>query len=188
MKGPRLPRWMYPGMHLKRWLVLLLLGIAIPIQATIIPIYLIIVQLGLYDTLAALILPGIASGIPITVLILTNFMRDIPNELYESMTLDGAGDWKVFRTLVLPLSLPAITTVGVYNALNSWNNFLFPLILTQSRSNRVLTLGLYDYVGEFRVDTPALLTAVVLSIVPIFVVYLFARRQLINGLMGVGGK
>lgn len=167
---------------------LFLLGIAIPIQATIIPIYLIIVQLGLYDTLAALILPGIASGIPITVLILTNFMRDIPNELYESMTLDGAGDWKVFRTLVLPLSLPAITTVGVYNALNSWNNFLFPLILTQSSAKRTLPLSLWTYQGEFQADIPAVLAAVVLSALPILVLYVFGRRHLVAGLTAGFGK
>ncbi|TDL44907.1 carbohydrate ABC transporter permease [Kocuria rosea] len=167
---------------------LFLLGIAIPIQATIIPIYLIIVQLGLYDTLAALILPGIASGIPITVLILTNFMRDIPNELYESMTLDGAGDWKVFRTLVLPLSLPAITTVGVYNALNSWNNFLFPLILTQSSEKRTLPLSLWTYQGEFQADIPAVLAAVVLSALPILVLYVFGRRHLVAGLTAGFGK
>lgn len=167
---------------------LFLLGIAIPIQATIIPIYLIIVQLGLYDTLAALILPGIASGIPITVLILTNFMRDIPNELYESMTLDGAGDWKVFLRLVLPLSVPAITTVGVYNALNSWNNFLFPLILTQSSEKRTLPLSLWTYQGEFQADVPAVLAAVVLSALPILVLYIFGRRHLVAGLTAGFGK
>lgn len=167
---------------------LFLLGIAIPIQATIIPIYLIIVQLGLYDTLAALILPGIASGIPITVLILTNFMRDIPNELYESMNLDGASDWKVFLRLVLPLSVPAITTVGVYNALNSWNNFLFPLILTQSSDKRTLPLSLWTYQGEFQADIPAVLAAVVLSALPILVLYVFGRRHLVAGLTAGFGK
>jgi raffinose/stachyose/melibiose transport system permease protein len=167
---------------------LFLLGIAIPIQATIIPIYLIIVQLGLYDTLTALVLPGIASGIPITVLILTNFMRDIPNELYESMTLDGAGDWRVFLRLVLPLSVPAITTVGVYNALNSWNNFLFPLILTQSSDKRTLPLSLWTYQGEFQADVPAVLAAVVLSALPILVLYIFGRRHLVAGLTAGFGK
>lgn len=167
---------------------LFLLGIAIPIQATIIPIYLIIVQLGLYDTLAALVLPGIASGIPITVLILTNFMRDIPNELYESMNLDGASDWKVFLRLVLPLSVPAITTVGVYNALNSWNNFLFPLILTQSSDKRTLPLSLWTYQGEFQADIPAVLAAVVLSALPILVLYIFGRRHLVAGLTAGFGK
>lgn len=172
----------------RRVFQIFLLGLAIPSQAVIIPIYLVITKLQLYDTLLAVILPTAAFSLPVSVLILAGTMRDIDEELYESMALDGAGPTRVLLRLVVPMSRAGISTVGVYSALHAWNGFMFPLILTQSRDNRVLTLGLYDYVGEFRVDTPALLTAVVLSIVPIFVVYLFARRQLINGLMGVGGK
>ncbi|MDK1472055.1 carbohydrate ABC transporter permease [Streptomyces sp. 549] len=165
-----------------------LLGLAIPAQAVIIPVYLLITQLHLYDSLWAIVLPTAAFALPVSVLILSGTMRDIDEELYESMTLEGAGQLRVLLRLVLPLSRAGIATVAVFSALQAWNNFLFPLILTQSRSSRVLTLGLYDYVGEFRVDIPALLAAVVLSIVPIFVVYLFARRQLVSGLMGVGGR
>ncbi len=172
----------------RRVFQIFLLGLAIPSQAVIIPIYLVITKLQLYDTLLAVILPTAAFSLPVSVLILVGTMRDIDEEMYESMALDGASPIRVLLQLVVPLSRSGISTVGVMSALHAWNGFLFPLILTQSKSNRLLTLGLYDYVGEFRVDTPALLTAVVLSIVPIFLVYLFARRQLINGLMGVGGK
>ncbi len=172
----------------RRIFQIFLLGLAIPSQAVIIPIYLVITKLHLYDTLLAVILPTAAFSLPVSVLILVGTMRDIDEEMYESMALDGASPTRVLLQLVVPLSRSGISTVGVMSALHAWNGFLFPLILTQSKSNRLLTLGLYDYVGEFRVDTPALLTAVVLSIVPIFLVYLFARRQLINGLMGVGGK
>ncbi|WP_062205114.1 carbohydrate ABC transporter permease [Streptomyces sp. NBRC 109706] len=167
---------------------LFLLGLAIPSQAVIIPIYLIITELQLYDTLLAIILPTAAFSLPVSVLILVGTMRDISEELYESMALDGATPVRMLFQLVIPMSRAGISTAGVFSALGAWNGFLFPLILTQSRENRVLTLGLYDFVGEFRVDIPALLAAVVLSIVPIFTAYLFARRQLINGLMGVGGK
>jgi xylobiose transport system permease protein len=86
------------------------------------------------------------------------------------------------------MATSGIGTIAVYSALQAWNGFLFPLVLTQSANQRVLTLGLYDYVGQFGVNIPALLAAVVLSMLPIFVVYLFARRLLVNGLMGVGGK
>jgi xylobiose transport system permease protein len=165
-----------------------LLGLAIPSQAVIIPVYLIITKLHLYDTLLAVILPTAAFCLPVSVLILTGAMRDIDEELYEAMALEGAGPARILLQLVVPLSRAGISTVGVFSALHAWNGFLFPLILTQSQSNRVLTLGLYEYVGEFRVDIPALLAAVVLSIVPIFVVYLFARRQLISGLMGAGSR
>jgi xylobiose transport system permease protein len=165
-----------------------LLGLAIPAQAVIIPVYLIITKLRLYDSLTAVILPTAAFCLPVCVLILAGSMRDISEEMYEAMALDGAGQARVLLRLVIPMSSSGIATIAVYSALQAWNGFLFPLVLTQSQGQRVLTLGLYDYVGQFRIDIPALLAAVVLSMLPIFVVYLFARRLLVNGLMGVGGK
>ncbi len=94
-----------------------LLGLAIPLHATIIPIYWMITKAHLYDTLLALILPSIAFAIPISVLILSNFMRDVPNELFESMRLDGCSDWAMMWRLALPMTRPAVVTVGIYNAL-----------------------------------------------------------------------
>lgn len=165
-----------------------LLGIAIPIQAAIIPVYYLIVQLGLYDTLAALILPSIAFSIPLTLLILTNFLRELPESLFESMRMDGASEWKILLRLVLPLSRPALATVGVYQALQVWNGFLFPLVLTQSASTRVLPLSLWSFQGQFGVDVPAVLAAVVLSVLPMLAAYILARRQLVSGLTAGFGK
>jgi raffinose/stachyose/melibiose transport system permease protein len=161
---------------------LFLLGLSIPLQATIIPIYFVITRLYLYDTLLALILPSIAFAIPLSVLILANFLRDIPRELFESMRLDGCTDWGVMWRLAFPLIRPAIATVAVYNALNIWNSFLFPLILTQSSENRTLPLSLWAFQGEFTVNTPAILAAVVLSALPLVIVYIIGRRQLVAGL------
>ena len=167
---------------------LILLGLAIPLQATIIPVYYMITRLHLYDTLLALILPSVAFAVPITVLILVNFVRDVPRELFESMRVDGAGDWRMLGQLVLPLARPAIITVAIYDALNVWNGFLFPLVLTQSTATRVLPLSLWTYQGEFQTDTPAVLAAVVLSALPIVVAYVLGRRQLVSGLTAGFGK
>lgn len=167
---------------------LFLMGIAIPLQATIIPVYYLIIQMGLYDTLWSLILPSVAFAIPISVLILTNFLRDIPKELYESMTVDGASDWHTFTSLVLPLARPAVVTVGIYDALGVWNGFLFPLVLTQSSEVRTLPLSLWAFQGEFSVNIPAVLAAVILSALPILVLYVVGRRQLISGLTAGFGK
>ena len=161
---------------------LFLLGLAIPLHATIIPIYWMITRAHLYDTLLALILPSIAFAIPISVLILSNFMRDVPNELFESMRLDGCSDWAMMWRLALPMTKPAVITVGIYNALHVWNGFLFPLILTQSSETRVLPLSLWTFQGEFSVNIPAVLAAVVLATLPLLVVYVIARRQLLSGL------
>lgn len=160
----------------------LLLGIAIPLQATIVPVYYLIVELGLYDTLWALILPSIAFAIPLSVLILVNFLRDVPGELFEAMRVDGATDWRMLWSLAVPLAKPAIITVGIYDALQVWNGFLFPLILTQSAGKRVLPLSLWSFQGEFAIDVPAVLAAVVLSALPVLAAYAIGRRQLISGL------
>ncbi|RIQ12683.1 carbohydrate ABC transporter permease [Jiangella rhizosphaerae] len=167
---------------------LVLLGLAIPVQATIIPVYYLIVRLGLYDSLVALILPAIAFAIPISVLIIVNFVRDIPAELFESMRADGAGHGRILLALVLPLSRPALLTVGIYQALQVWNGFLFPLILTQSSSVRVLPLSLWTYQGQFAVNVPAVLAAVTLSALPVLAAFIVGRRQLVSGLTAGFGK
>lgn len=159
-----------------------LMGLAIPLQATIIPIYLMIIRLNLYDSLLALMLPSIAFAIPLTVLILSNFIRDVPNELFESMRLDGCSEWQTMWRLALPLTRPAIVTVAIYNGLNVWNGFLLPLVLTQSPGLRVLPLGLWTFQGEYSVNIPAVLASVVLSTLPILVLYIIGRRQLLAGL------
>jgi raffinose/stachyose/melibiose transport system permease protein len=167
---------------------LFLLGLAIPLQATIIPIYLIITRIHMYDSLGALILPSIAFAIPLTVLILSNFIRDVPRELFESMRLDGCTDWQMAWRLAFPLTRPAIVTVGIYNGLHVWNAFLFALILTQSPEKRVLPLALWAFQGEYQVNIPAVLAAVVLSTLPILVLYIVGRRQLLRGLTAGFGK
>jgi raffinose/stachyose/melibiose transport system permease protein len=167
---------------------LFLLGLAIPAQATIVPLYLIITRIQMYDSLGALILPYIAFGIPLTVLILCNFIRDVPRELFESMRLDGCTDWQMAWKLAFPLTKPAIVTVSIYNGLHVWNGFLFALILTQSPDKRVMPLALWAFQGEYTVNIPAVLAAVVLTTLPILVLYVVGRRQLLRGLTAGFGK
>jgi xylobiose transport system permease protein len=176
------------GPLVQRGFSLMLIGLAVPAQAVIVPIYLLINQLHLYDTLLAIILPTAAFALPVSLLVMTNSLRDIPNELYEAQTLDGASALGVLRSLVLPLAKPAITTVSVFTAMGAWNGYLFPLVLTQSPEQRTLTLGLTTFSSQFGTNVPGLLAAVTLSLVPIFVVYLFARRYLLGGLTAGFGK
>ncbi|WP_262699522.1 MULTISPECIES: carbohydrate ABC transporter permease [Streptomyces] len=172
-----------------RWTFsIFLLGLAIPLQATIIPVYYLIAKAQMYDTLLAIVLPSAAFAIPITVIILVNFLRDIPDELYESMRAEGAGHWRMLCNLALPLSRPALITVTIYDALNVWNGFLFPLILTQSPDKRVLPLFVWSFQGEFTINVPAILAAVVLSTLPILALYAIGRHQLISGLTAGFGK
>ena len=161
---------------------LFLMGLAIPLQATIIPVYLIIIRLKLYDSLLAIILPSIAFAIPLSVLVLANFIRDVPKELFESMRVDGASEWVTLWRLAFPLTRPALVTVSIYNGLAVWNGFLLPLILTQSPSKRTLPLALWTFQGQYGVNVPAVLASVVLTTLPILILYAVGRRQLLSGL------
>lgn len=161
---------------------LFLMGLAIPLQATVIPVYLIIIKLQLYDSLPALILPSIAFAVPLSVLVLANFVRDVPKELFDSMRVDGATEWTTMWRLAAPLTRPAILTVTIFNALTIWNGFLLPLVLTQSPERRTLPLALWTFQGQYGVNVPAVLAAVVLTTLPVLILYAFGRRQLLSGL------
>ncbi|WP_198170846.1 carbohydrate ABC transporter permease [Actinoplanes awajinensis] len=165
-----------------------LLGLAIPLQAVIIPVYLIIIKLEMYDTLGAIILPSIAFAIPLSVLVLSNFIRDVPKELFESMRMDGATEWGTLWRLALPLTRPALVTVTIYQGLQVWNGFLLPLILTQSPEQRTLPLALASFQGQYSVNIPAVLASVVLTTLPILTLYIIGRRQLLSGLTAGFGK
>lgn len=165
-----------------------LVGLALPIQAAIIPVYILINKLGLYDTLIGMILPMVAFGLPLSLLILVNFVRDIPNELYESVALEGATDYQIVRYLVAPLSLPALVAVGIYEFIQSWNNFLFPLVLTQSRSVQVLPLAIVQFQGQHSIDVPVTMAVVIFSALPLILAYIFAGKYLRQGMLAGFGK
>src|SRR3984957_19787735 len=126
------------------------LGLAIPIQAIIVPLYLLIYKLHLYDTLFALMLTMSAAAVPVSVLVMVSFVRDIPRELIGAMLVDGGTEWTVFRRLIVPLSKPVLATLSIYDGLNVWDNFILPLVLTQSNSVAVLPLGLTKLEGAAR--------------------------------------
>jgi raffinose/stachyose/melibiose transport system permease protein len=172
--------------HAGRWTGIVfrcfMVGFAVPIQALMIPLYLAILRIGLYDSLLGLILPMAAFSLPITILVLVNFLRDVPRSLIDAMRVDGAGPLRVLLRLILPLSWPAIATVGVFDLVSSWNNFVFPLILTQSPSQATLPLSVFNFEGNHLQNVPEIMAAVALSAVPLFVLYLFARRRLMAGL------
>ncbi|HTW05694.1 MAG TPA: carbohydrate ABC transporter permease [Streptosporangiaceae bacterium] len=163
----------------------MLFGLAIPVQAIIVPLYVLIYRMHLYDTLFALILTLSAAAVPVSVLIMVSFVRDIPREMIGAMLVDGAGEWTVFRRLIWPLSRPVLATLSIYNGLNVWNNFLLPLVLTQSSSVAVLPLGLTKLEGLYSVNVPAVMAGVLLSVLPLLVLFVLMRRQVMNSLGGL---
>jgi raffinose/stachyose/melibiose transport system permease protein len=164
---------------------ILLLGLAIPIQAIIVPLYLLVYKLHLYDTLFALMLTMSAAAVPLSVLVMVSFVRDIPRELIGAMLVDGGTEWTVFRRLIVPLSTPVLATVAIYDGLDVWNNFILPLVLTQSNSVAVLPLGLTKLEGQYAINVPAVMAAVLLSVLPLVVLFIVMRKQVMRSLGSV---
>jgi raffinose/stachyose/melibiose transport system permease protein len=164
---------------------ILLVGLAIPIQAIIVPLYLLIYKLHLYDTLAALILAMSAAAVPVSVLIMVSFLRDIPRELIGAMLVDGGSEWTVFRRLIWPLARPVLATLSIYDGLNVWNNFILPLVLTQSSNVAVLPLGLTKFQGQYAINVPAVMAAVLLSVLPLVALFVVMRKQVMRSLGAV---
>jgi ABC-type glycerol-3-phosphate transport system permease component len=166
---------------------IILFGLAVPIQAIIIPIFIIVVKIHLYDTLIAVILAASASLVAVAVLLMVNYVRAIPLELFDAMTVDGAGEWTLFIRLVWPMARPVLAVVSIFAGLGAWNNFLLPLILTQSASTNVLPIGLYLVASnsQYGIDVPVVMAAVLLSVLPLVVLYFGLRRQFVQGLGGI---
>lgn len=165
----------------------ILFGLAVPVQAVIIPNYVILEKLRMYDTLYGLVLVTAASQIAIAVLLTVNYVRLIPNELYDAMAVDGASESVVFKRLVWPMARPVLGVVSIFAGLGAWNNFILPLILTESNSKAVLPLGLYNVAtntGGQGFDVPVVMAGVVFSVLPLFFLYLAMRRQFLKGIAG----
>jgi raffinose/stachyose/melibiose transport system permease protein len=166
---------------------LILFGLAVPVQAIVIPMYFITLKMHLYDTLYGLVLVTAASLIAVAVLLTVNYVRMIPRELFDAMAVDGAAERTVFRKLVWPMARPVLGVVSIFAGLGAWNNFLLPLIITQSNSDAVITLGLYRISGTasgYGVNVPVVMAGVVLSVLPLLLLYILLRRQFVKGIGG----
>lgn len=156
---------------------------AIPIHATLIPVFLFTKQMGLYDSPMALIGPYVAFNLPVSVFILTGFMKGIPKELEESAEIDGAGKVKIFLKIILPLSKPGLATLAIYNGINMWNEFVYALVLTSSVSKRTLPLAVWEYQGQYGVNIPMIMTILVLTALPMIILYIIFQEKLEKGMM-----
>jgi raffinose/stachyose/melibiose transport system permease protein len=160
----------------------LMIGIMIPIRLGTVGILELMVGSHLVNTLVALILVYIASGLPIAVFVLTEFMRTISDDLKNAGRVDGLSEYQIFSWLVLPLIRPAISTVAVFTMIPIWNDLWFPLILAPSESTKTVTLGAQQFIGQYVTNWNAVLAALSLSILPVVVLYVLFSRNLIRGL------
>lgn len=160
----------------------LALGIMIPIRIGTVAILQMMVASGLVNTLWALILVYTAQGLPLAVFILSEFMRQVSDDLKNAGRIDGLSEYAIFFRLVLPLVRPAMATVAVFNMIPIWNDLWFPLILAPSEEVKTLTLGSQVFIGQFVTDWNAVLSALSLAILPVMVLYVLFSRQLIRGI------
>jgi raffinose/stachyose/melibiose transport system permease protein len=165
----------------------LALGIMIPIRLGTVSILRLVVALHLVNTLVALILVYTAMGLPLTVFILSQFMRQVPREMKEAARIDGASEYRIYR-LVLPLVRPAIASVAVFTIIPIWNDLWFPLILAPGEKTKTVTLGAQQFLGQFVSDWNAVLSSLALAMLPILIIYVLFSKQLIRGLTAGSGK
>ena len=158
------------------------LGLLFPIAVAILPLFILVRDLGLLDNPLGIALPEAAFGLPLTIVILRPFFRSIPNELEDAAYIDGCGSFGFFWRILLPLSRPILATVGVLAIVASWNQFLLPLVMLSSESNWTLPLGVTNFSTQYTTDTARILAYTTLALVPAIVFYLFAERQLVGGL------
>ncbi len=159
-----------------------ILGLLIPIRLGTISIIQIIKTLKLNDSLFGLIPIYVAMGIPIAILVITAFIRSLPKELVDAARIDGASEWQIYWTIILPLVRPALSTVAIFNLIPVWNDFWFPLILIRQESSRTVPLGVSLLFGQYQTNWNNILSALSLASLPIIFLYLLMASQFIKGL------
>jgi raffinose/stachyose/melibiose transport system permease protein len=158
------------------------LGLLFPVTVAILPLLILVRDLGLLDNPLGLALPEAAFGLPLTIIILRPFFRNIPRELEDAASMDGCGPLGFFFRILLPLSRPVLVTVGVLAIVSSWNQFLLPLVMLSSESNWTLPLGVTNFSTQYTTDTARILAYTTLALVPALGFYLLAERELVGGL------
>jgi raffinose/stachyose/melibiose transport system permease protein len=158
------------------------IGIMVPIRLGTVSILETMVDLSLVNTLTALVLVYTAMGLPLAILILGEFMQQIPRDLRDAARCDGVSEYRIFWSVILPLIRPAVATVAVFTMVPIWNDLWFPLILAPGRDTQTVTLGVQQFIGQYVTDWNAVLASLSLAIAPILVLYMFFSRSLVRGL------
>lgn len=168
-----------------KWLFMLFIsGMMLPIHSTLIPIFKLTHDMGLYDSMMALLGPYIAFSLPISIFILTQFMTELPREIEEAAEIDGCTHRMIFWKIVLPTVTPALAAIVIYNFIHIWTEFIFALVLITTPERMTLPLGMQKFYGEFTVNVPALMAALTMASLPILLVYFFAQEKIVKGLTG----
>jgi N-acetylglucosamine transport system permease protein len=159
---------------------LMLAGLTFPVFLAIVPLFFILRSFALINTLQGLIVVYVAFALPFTVFFLFSFFKALPEEIYEAAQLDGAGEWRTFFQVMLPMARPGLASVAIFNFLGLWNQFILPVALNTDQGKYVLSQGMASFASQagYSVDYGALFAAVVITVLPVLVVYVIFQRQL----------
>lgn len=184
MTAYALARLDFPG---KRVLfIAVLLFLMLPIQITLIPVYQLVAKLGLINTFPGLIIPRATNAFGI--FFLRQFFLSIPRDLSEAARIDGAGEFRIYWRIVLPLARPALLTLGLFHFMFNWNDLLWPLIITTSTNMETLPAGLALFTGEHVVQYGLLMAGATMAMLPMLLVFIFVQRKFIQGIATTGFK
>jgi raffinose/stachyose/melibiose transport system permease protein len=161
---------------------LILMGLMVPAKLLLVPLFIQLKGMGLLNSQFGLILVYAAGGIPAGVFIMTGFFRALPDSLEGAARIDGAGEWAIFRRVMLPLVRPQLVIVAIYTAIPIWNDFLFPMVFLSSPDLKTIPQGLSVFFGEHAVDMGALFAGLTLAALPLVLTYLMLSEQFIKGL------
>ncbi|WP_419922595.1 carbohydrate ABC transporter permease [Candidatus Poriferisodalis sp.] len=172
-------KWRFKGSELL--LTLLLFGFFIPYQTVLLPLVRFLQFVGLYGTLPGLILTHVVYGLPITTLIFRNHFLTLPHGLFEAARVDGAGPFRIFWSVLLPLSIPSIVVVAIFQFTNIWNEFLFAVTVVLDPTEQPVTVALNNLSGTFSVDWNVVMAGAVTAALPTALVYIFLGRWFVRG-------
>ncbi len=159
-----------------------MVGMLIPIHSTLVPLFIIMKQLHLLNTYAALILPYTAFSLPVAIFVISAFMATVPRELEEAAFVDGSGIWGFFVRIMLPLSRPALATTGILSFLSFWNEYAFALVFISKASLKTLPLSLNIFTSGFSTSYGLTLAAITIAAIPTIVIYILFQEQVMKGM------
>ena len=163
--------------------VMFLMGMLIPIHSLLVPIYVVFKKCGISDQWYTLLLPYVSFGLPMGIFLVEGYVKTIPVSLEEAARIDGASTWRIFWTIIFPLMSPINATIAILTALWAWNDFLLPLIILTDQSTQTIPLAQYVFSSQFATNYPMAFSSYLMAMAPILIVYIFAQKWVVGGVM-----